>query len=77
MDCHAQLSQFYLDSTPCGRREPRPSMRIQRSEGLGSRLSYMCVKGFPHEELQWLDPVAMWLLCALNQQVCTNSVGVH
>ena len=24
-----------------------------------------------------LDPVAMWLLCALNQQVCTNSVGVH
>ena len=25
----------------------------------------------------FLDPVAMWLLCALNQQVCTNSVGVH
>ena len=24
-----------------------------------------------------LDPVAMWLLCALNQQVCTNFVGVH
>ena len=30
---HAQLSRFYLDSTPRGRREPGP-----RSEGLGSRL---------------------------------------
>ena len=35
---HAKLSRFYLDSTPRGCRELGPRMRIQRSEGLVSRL---------------------------------------
>ena len=74
MDCPRPIKSVLPRFYPMWASRTRPSMRIQRSE---SRLSYMCVKGFPHEELQWLDPVAMWLLCALNQQACTSSVGVH
>ena len=57
---------------PCTKPREKEAASCDCTEGRGKKL--LVTWGL---NILYLDPVAMWLLCALNQQVCTNSVGVH